>query len=138
MFFQQASSQTWVLLQHQKSTKLLLKETYSCSSKSLPISPCGRNLGQKPPNFLQQYLFIRLQFYFLKDKEYPIITSSIRNFNSSPRKTHFLPCQGNSIETRNLRHFLQLRNVFVMKVNIDNPLEISLVVECCGLGRKIS
>ncbi len=76
-----------VIIQPQKSTKFLFEETHSYSS-SLSFSPCGRNLGPKPTSPLQQHLFISLQFYFLKDKEY-LVTSSIRNFPSTPRKGLF-------------------------------------------------
>ena len=67
------------------------KKPIPCSSKSLLFSLCGRTLKSKPPNSLQQCLFIRLQFYSSIDNEHTqLLLLLVKIFSSTPRKILFL------------------------------------------------
>lgn len=70
----------------QKITRVLLG--------AFQLSRRGRNLRQKPPNPLQQYLFIELQTYSLMEKEYTLCQKSLHHQVNS---LSFIP-RKNSIE----------------------------------------
>ena len=53
-----------------KTTKFLFEEIHSCSSKSLSPLPTWRSFGQKPPNVLQQCLFIRIVLQWTRITHY--------------------------------------------------------------------
>jgi hypothetical protein len=67
------------------------KKPIPCSFKSLLFSLCGRTLKSKPPDSLQQCLFIRLQFYSSIDNEHTqFLLLLVKIFSSTPRKILFL------------------------------------------------
>ena len=70
---QTLNTQPMVIFQPQIIYQLLFKETHHVHLGFFHLSPHARYFRQKPPNPLQQCLFIRLQTYFLMNKEYPLL-----------------------------------------------------------------
>lgn len=114
------------MLSHEidKFSSYFLKKLARCSLKSLLLSPCGRALRLKLPNPLQQCLFIRLQFYSLMDKEYPI-TYSIKNFvTHQGKKNCFLQYQEKIFSFCRERNFQPITNCHII------PLCLYCVSNC--------
>ena len=70
---QTLNTQPMVIFQPQIIYQLLFKETHHVHLGFFHLCPHARYFRQKPPNPLQQCLFIRLQTYFLMNKEYPLL-----------------------------------------------------------------
>ena len=99
------------LTRNRQILKLLFEETRSMFFKE---SSCGRALRLKLPNPLQQCLFIRLQFYSLMDKEYPI-TYSIKNFvTHQGKKNCFLQYQEKIFSFCRERNFQPITNCHII------------------------